>query len=300
MGALGVGIASWHLDYFGPIAYLDPLYLFFVWHWASLKSLKGLEAILASLIGVLGLLVGQALLFKQGLVGAILLSLIAKPIGALGAWLVVLAALLYAFGVLFPKSFAKCKDKLPGLLLLSLEKSKEGGEALLKLLQGLKSSPKKAHFRDQTPFSPRAKNTPFEPKDFESARPKSFKIKVSHYQEAQEALDYGVRLVPKSQESQEASQEAQEEFDHGVRLVPKEPQENQEPIAPQKEPTTPPKPPPPAPNFYLDLPAHKDLLEQRHAPQKPKHAALPSLALLTPPAPKAAHNDNLQEQNHNL
>ncbi|WP_285602075.1 DNA translocase FtsK [Helicobacter sp. NHP22-001] len=296
LGALGVGIASWHLNYLGPIAYLDPIYLFFVWRWASLKSLKGLEAILASLIGFLGLLVGQALLFKQGLVGAILLSLIAKPIGALGAWFVVLAALLYAFGVLFPKSFAKCKDKLPSLVRLGLEKSKEGGEALLKLLQGFKSPPRKAHFRDQTLFTPKAPHTPFEPKDFESARPKSFKIKVSHYQETQEAFDHGVRLVQKSQdpqaESQAAPQEAQEELDHGVRLVPKEPQENQE--------SQEPKNPPPAPNFHLDLSAHKDLLEQRHALQKPKQNALPSLDLLTSPAPQAAQTDNLQEKIHNL
>uniref|UniRef100_UPI001F4569FB DNA translocase FtsK n=1 Tax=Helicobacter heilmannii TaxID=35817 RepID=UPI001F4569FB len=122
----------------------------------------------------------------------------------------------------------------------------------------------------------------------------------THSQEPQGALDYGVRLVPKPQESQEASQEAQKEFDHAVPLVPKEPQETQDPIAPQKEPTPPPKTPPPAPNFYLDLSAHKDLLEQRHALQKPKHAALPSLDLLTPPAPKAAQTDNLQEKIHNL
>ncbi|BEG57908.1 hypothetical protein NHP21005_15960 [Helicobacter sp. NHP21005] len=144
LGAVGVGVATWHINYFGTIAYLDPLYLFFVWHWGSLKSLKGLEAILASLIGFLGLLVGQALLFKQGLVGAILLSLIAKPIGALGAWLVVLCALFYAFMVLFPKTFTRLKAHLPGLIALSANKCQEWGEGLLNLLQELKAPPKNA------------------------------------------------------------------------------------------------------------------------------------------------------------
>ncbi|BCZ17995.1 hypothetical protein NHP190003_12770 [Helicobacter sp. NHP19-003] len=298
MGVLGVGIASWHTNYFGAIAYLDPIYLFFVWRWGCLKSLKGLEAILASLIGFLGLLVGQALLFKQGLVGAILLSLIAKPIGALGAWLVVVGALLYAFGVLFPKTFARVKDKLSNLVRLGLEKGKEGGEALLRLLQGLKAPQKRAHFiprAHKMPSTPKTKNTPFDPKNFERERPKSFKIKVSHYQEAQEVQDYGVRLVPKEPKLKEVK--PQEPQEQEVRLVPKEkPQEAQESPPPQdlhtKESNT--------PSLHLDLSAHKDLLEQRHALQKPKQNTLPSLELLNPPKPQTPQPDNLQEKVHNL
>ncbi|WP_231629995.1 DNA translocase FtsK [Helicobacter ailurogastricus] len=268
MGAVGVGIARWHISYFGAIAYADPIYLFFVSRWLNQKSLRALQAILASLIGFLGLLVGQALLLKQGLVGLILLDLIQEQIGTLGAWLVVLGALLYAFGALFPKSFSKCKENLPALARLSLEKGKEWGESLLNTTQGLKP-------HKRASFAPKTKGAAFDPKNFKE-RPESFKIKVSHYQEAQQEQDLQVRLVPPQEPKQEplASQEAQE----------------------VQTPESKPK----APNFHLDLSAHKDLLEQRHALQKPKQGALPSLDLLNSPVPLAPQTDNLQEKIHNL
>ncbi|BEG57910.1 hypothetical protein NHP21005_15980 [Helicobacter sp. NHP21005] len=50
----------------------------------------------------------------------------------------------------------------------------------------------------------------------------------------------------------------------------------------------------------LDLSAHKDLLEQRHALQKPRFNLLPRLDLLNSPSPKAPQEQDHQEQIHNL
>ncbi|EFX43582.1 DNA translocase FtsK [Helicobacter suis] len=181
LGSIGELIAALHFHYLGYIAYVDVFYLLYVSFLIRQKSLRALQSLLASLLGFLALLMIQSLLLHRGEVGMALLEAMLDYIGTLGAWVVALIILVYAYSNLFPKSFTSTLKHLRAIYRSIPAKLKTIITSInnaLNMVFKIKPTPK-------TPLH----------KDFFERESLPFKVKVSHYTETPKEDTLQVRLI---------------------------------------------------------------------------------------------------------
>nr|WP_240331042.1 DNA translocase FtsK [Helicobacter suis] len=182
LGSIGELIAALHFHYLGYIAYVDVFYLLYISFLIRQKSLRALQSLLASLLGFLALLIIQSLLLHKGEVGMALLEAMLDYIGTLGAWVVALVILIYAYSNLFPQSFTSALKHLQAIYRSIPAKLKEAITTI--------NSTANALFKVKT--SP--KSPPLH-KDFFENENLPFKVKISHYTETPKEDTLQVRLI---------------------------------------------------------------------------------------------------------
>ncbi|WP_104636926.1 hypothetical protein [Helicobacter felis] len=116
-GVWGGVVARGSVAFFGVFAYIFPFYLASVIFLIRKATLRALELLFASVLGFLALLLGQALVGAQGLVGKALLEVLETYVGVVGAWLLTLGLILCALFIIAPTQFKAVAKNLYDYLL---------------------------------------------------------------------------------------------------------------------------------------------------------------------------------------
>ncbi|WP_253248263.1 DNA translocase FtsK [Helicobacter sp. 12S02634-8] len=108
MGNFGAIFARINMEFFGYLAYFYLLFLIYPAYLCYRETLSDwgkTELVLAGILGILSLLVFQALILQKGKIGGVILDFLYPFIGLLGVCVLILIGLVTSYAMLFPSNF---------------------------------------------------------------------------------------------------------------------------------------------------------------------------------------------------